>query len=203
MHLNGVQGSTYSDEEVADAWYRYISDPTDPKNYDANEHPATKAGADGKFKTTSEPKIGLMQTINGFSAYAATSGIAKDEPVGAAATRYVKVLLGHLDMSELHIKMIISSAILLSFGIISVLVILQYTLMVTRMVSSKSLRRLLSSSTTSMLLQPRRKLHVASQLSHVKRLVKFVRRLSSQVQVTSRIFSLLLSSQIMPQTRLT
>ena len=101
---NGVQGSTYSDEEVADAWYRYISDPTDPKNYDANEHPATKAGADGKFKTTSEPKIGLMQTINGFSAYAAKSGVAKGEPVGAAATRYVKVLLGHLDMSELHIK---------------------------------------------------------------------------------------------------
>ena len=98
-------GSQYTDEEIADAWYRFISADTKAKgDYDAAEHPADAAGSDGKFKTTANIAVGLKQTLNGFSSYTAKSGIVKDEPIGAAATRYVKVLLNYLDMNGLHIK---------------------------------------------------------------------------------------------------
>lgn len=103
----GVQGSQYIDGQWEDAWYRYISAASKAAGagvgYDATETPAASAGSDGKFKTTSAIANGMMQTINGFSAYTATSGVAEGEPVGAAATRYVKVLLSHLDMSGLHV----------------------------------------------------------------------------------------------------
>jgi len=104
----GIAGSQYTVPEAADAWYRFISAASKTAGpgvgYDATETPAATAGADGKFKTTAAIADGMMQTINGFSNYKATSGVAQGEPVGAAATRYVKVLLTHLDMSDLHIK---------------------------------------------------------------------------------------------------
>jgi hypothetical protein len=106
----GIAGSKYNATEIADAWYRFISAASKAAGagvgYDASETVAATAGDDGKFKTTSAPANGMMQTINVFSNYtmqSATSPV-KGEPVGAAATRYVKVLLTHLDMSGLHVK---------------------------------------------------------------------------------------------------
>lgn len=101
-------GSQYLGTEIADAWYRFVTNPLAPGALVAGETAAAAAEASGehagKFKVTSEPKIGMEQTINVFSGYTATSGVATGEPVGAAATRYVKVLLSHLDMSGLHVK---------------------------------------------------------------------------------------------------
>ena len=104
----GFTGAKYTDEEIGDAWYRYISADTKAKGagvgFDANEHPADAAGSDGKFKTTANIAVGLKQTLNGFSIYTATSGIVKHEPIGASATRYVKVLLKYLQIDGTHIK---------------------------------------------------------------------------------------------------
>ena len=101
-------GTLYTAAEAADAWYRYISEASKTAGagvgYDATETPAATAGSDGKYKTTSAIENGMMQTINGFSTYThqGTSPV-QTEPEGAAATRYVKVLLTHLDMTGLHI----------------------------------------------------------------------------------------------------
>ena len=93
-------GSQYTQDELADAWYRYLSNAANKEEYET----AAAAGSNGKSKTTTTVANGLMQTINGFSEYVATKGIVKNEPIGAAATRYVKVLLNYLDMSDLHVK---------------------------------------------------------------------------------------------------
>lgn len=101
----GLYDSEYSVDEYADSWYRFVKETTAAE--DGETKAATKEtegpGA-GKYKTTANIEMGLKQTINGFSAYKAENGTIKGEPVGAAATRYVKVLLNHLDMSGLHIK---------------------------------------------------------------------------------------------------
>lgn len=104
---NGVHGSQYTGAEIANAWYRYISNPATAY---AGETPAAAAETSGeyagKYKTTSEPKVGMGQTISNFTTATvsdATSVVA-GEPVGAATTRFVKVLLTHLDMSDLHVK---------------------------------------------------------------------------------------------------
>ena len=98
---NGVAGTKYTATEDDDAWYRFLTDPT-TKTGDETE--TTVKNDKNQTKVTSEIKKGLMQTINGFRTYKATSGVVKYEPIGAAATRYVKVLLNHLDMSDLHVK---------------------------------------------------------------------------------------------------
>ena len=90
----------YSAAEEADAWYRYLTDPTTKEAYEAT---TTTKDATGKTKVTAQIANGMMQTIDAFSAYKATKGVVKGEPVGASATRYVKVLLNYLDMSDLHI----------------------------------------------------------------------------------------------------
>ena len=95
----------YTATEFADSWYRYVADPTTAIPGEVAAAAAETAGDHaGKYKVTATPAVGLEQTINGFSAYKATSGTAKYEPVGAAATRFVKVLLNHLDMNQLHVK---------------------------------------------------------------------------------------------------
>ncbi len=100
--------SKYTTGEIADAWYRYL--PADESKLLAGEKQqtyeakATTAGTDGLYKTTTNVMQGMMQTIDVFSAYKAKDGVVKGEPVGTAATRNVKVLLTHLDMSNLHIK---------------------------------------------------------------------------------------------------
>lgn len=101
-------GTLYDAAEAADAWYRYISAASKAAGagvgYDATETPDATAGSDGKFKTTSKIEDGMMQTINGFSTYTHQgSSPVQTEPEGAAATRYVKVLLTHLDMTGLHV----------------------------------------------------------------------------------------------------
>lgn len=98
----GVAGTEthYLAAEEADAWYRYLTDPTTKEAYEAT---TTTKDATGKTKVTAHIADGMMQTIDAFSAYTATKGVVKGEPVGASATRYVKVLLNYLDMSDLHI----------------------------------------------------------------------------------------------------
>ena len=101
----------YSATEIADAWYR-ITNTAVPAATAAlyNENAATTPEADGefagKFKTTANVKNGMAQVIDAFSKNKVTSAtsIVTDEPTGAAGTRYVKVLLTYLDMSDLHIK---------------------------------------------------------------------------------------------------
>lgn len=99
----------YTATEIADAWYRYVTDPTAPSaNINANETvpAAAEAAGDyaGKYKVTANTATGFEQTINALSAVTATSGTAKYEPVGGATTRFVKVLLSHLNMNALHVK---------------------------------------------------------------------------------------------------
>jgi len=107
---NGVQGSKYKAtpvDEAADAWARYIKASTVKETYETK---ATTAEADGenkgKYKTTSSIAEGMMQTINAFSKFTAPTGtkVIAGEDMGTAVNRYVKVLLTHLDMSDLHIK---------------------------------------------------------------------------------------------------
>jgi hypothetical protein len=97
-------GSQYLPAEIADAWYRYVAPATvvDPQETKAAAAETSGEYA-GKHKTTSAPALGMAQTINAFSANKAASGVVKGEPQGASTTRFVKVLLKYLDMSELHI----------------------------------------------------------------------------------------------------
>lgn len=108
---NGAQGSLYNATEIADAWYRYVTNPAAPTaNIDLAENAPTAPEASGegagKFKYTSEPAIGMKQTINNYSiaTVSSTTSPVQGEQVGAANTRFVKVLLNHLDMSDLHVK---------------------------------------------------------------------------------------------------
>lgn len=103
---NGVGDSQYSTAEAADAWYRFLSTKpaTDAEGETTKATKETSGEGAGKYKCTSLPAFGMKQTLNGFSTYTATTGVVKGEPVGAAATRYVKVLLTHLDMTDLHVK---------------------------------------------------------------------------------------------------
>lgn len=97
-------GAQYTDEEIGDAWYRYVSEA---KVETADEKESTAGTGDfaGKFKVVAKGvNKGLKQTLNGFSSYIATSGIVKHEPVGASATRYVKVLLKYLQIDGTHVK---------------------------------------------------------------------------------------------------
>jgi len=104
---SGVPASKYSDDEIQDAWYRYVSSTTAAA---AGETKATKAETagdnKGKYKTTANIADGMKQTLNVFSAFTAPAKtpVVEGEPMGTWTTRYVKVLLNHLDMTDLHIK---------------------------------------------------------------------------------------------------
>ena len=99
-----IAESKYSNDEIADAWYRYVSAATTNEDGETNLGTAVASGDHaGKYKVTANIEMGLKQTINGFSKFEATKGVVKGEPVGTAATRYVKVLLSKLDMDGLHI----------------------------------------------------------------------------------------------------
>ena len=100
----------YSPEEYAEAWYRYVGE--DNKVLVATtEENASSATAEadgdnkGKYETVAKSvALGMQQTINFFSDYKSKSGVVEGEPTGTAVSRYVKVNLDHLDMSNLHIK---------------------------------------------------------------------------------------------------
>lgn len=101
----GIHGSLYTATEIGDAWYRYVSPTTGVRPQENKALVAEASGEHvGTHKTTSAPALGMAQTINAFSANKAASGVAQGEPQGAATTRYVKVLLTHLDMTDLHVK---------------------------------------------------------------------------------------------------
>ena len=104
---NSVQGSQYdAGTEDADIWYRYIS-ATAPLG--AGETKATTAEVSGdnagKYKTTANIQNGMTQTFTAIdnSVAPATDKYVAGEKIGGAVTRYVKVLLKYLDMSDLHI----------------------------------------------------------------------------------------------------
>ena len=99
-----INTTNYTAEEIKDAWYRYVSATTATATGENKATAAETTGDNaGKYKTYATVAGGLRQTINAFSTYKAQKGIVKGEPIGAAATRYVKVLLNKLDMSDLHI----------------------------------------------------------------------------------------------------
>ena len=100
-NTDGFTGAQYTDAEIGDAWYRYL---TDPATRTGDETATSEKNAKNQTKVTSALKKGLQQTLNGFSGYTATSGIVKHEPIGASATRYVKVLLKYLQINGTHIK---------------------------------------------------------------------------------------------------
>ena len=102
----GVADTKYVDGEWEDAWYRFLSKKPDTEEdgeITAKDKETSGPGA-GKYKTTSAPEFGMKQTLNWFYNKKADEGLVNGEPVGANVTRYVKVLLTHLDMSDLHIK---------------------------------------------------------------------------------------------------
>ena len=104
---NAAGGGRYTADEYATAWYRYLSTPA-AETADENASEAaveTEGDNAGKFKTIAKGvNMGMRQTINFFSSYKAKSGVVKDEPTGTAVSRYVKINLDYLDMSNLHIE---------------------------------------------------------------------------------------------------
>lgn len=91
--------------EYNDSWYRFISPTTAPDPGETKAAAAEASGENaGKHKTTAKIEDGLLQTITAFNSFTRSDGVAKGEPAGTATTRYVKVLLTKLDMSDLHVK---------------------------------------------------------------------------------------------------
>jgi hypothetical protein len=103
---DGVHGSLYTAAEINDAWYRFLltKPATDADGETTKAAMETDGDGAGKYKCYSKPEFGMKQTINAFTDSKASSGVVNGEPIGAATTRYVKVLLTHLDMTDLHIK---------------------------------------------------------------------------------------------------
>ena len=100
--------SKYSSDEYDAAWYRYVADETtvNAAEETVGAMQTTGEGKDKYLVTANEgPRLGLQQTINYFTNYVnKTTGVLRGEPQGVAVTRYVKVNLAHLDMSDLHIE---------------------------------------------------------------------------------------------------
>ena len=103
-----TDGANDTPNEIGDAWWRFVS-PTTVINYETNHE--TKAGSPetsgdnaGKYKVTADIAHGMKQTFNWFGVYEAPEAQVLGEYEGVKTTRYVKVLLTHLDMSDLHIK---------------------------------------------------------------------------------------------------
>ena len=104
---NGKQGSKYAaGTEDADIWYRYIS-ATAPLGAGETKAATAEASGDnaGKYKTTANIQNGMTQTFTAIDGNKApdTDKYVAGEDMGGAVTRYVKVLLKYLDMSDLHI----------------------------------------------------------------------------------------------------
>ena len=102
----GTNTGKYDATEIADAWYRYAAAGAGAGTYAETETTIAGTGSDAsKVRYTNTIDKGLAQVIDAFSKNtAATGSIVVGEPTGAKGTRYVKVLLKYLDMSDLHIK---------------------------------------------------------------------------------------------------
>ena len=103
-----THGGKYSATEIANAWYRYQA----PSSAAIALETATTikkggTGTDANYvRYTNNIALGLAQVINAFSTNKTTKtgSYVLNEPTGAVGNRYVKVLLTHLDMTDLHIK---------------------------------------------------------------------------------------------------
>ena len=101
-----VATTAYNPTEIADAWYRYMA-PGTAVTYGETETTTAGTGSDAsKVRYTQDIEKGLAQVIDVFSANTTkkATSVVVGEPTGAVGTRYVKVLLSHLDMDGLHIK---------------------------------------------------------------------------------------------------
>ena len=96
--------SKYTDDEYNAAWYRIVSSAQAANDYENASTPVTIDGVAKHKVVAKTTALGMAQTINFFSTYKAKDGVVKDEPTGTAVSRYVKVDLQKLDMSDLHIK---------------------------------------------------------------------------------------------------
>ena len=97
----------YTAAELADAWYRYAAAGAGAGTYTETETTTAGTGSDAsKVKYTNTIQKGLAQVIDAFSSNKTTkaASVVLGEPTGAVGTRYVKVLLSHLDMDGLHVK---------------------------------------------------------------------------------------------------
>lgn len=110
---NGNPHNTkYSTTEYNNAWYRYLPSAQKIAVATAEENVSaataeTTGDNRGLYKTVAKNlSLGMQQTINYMSTYEAKASLPaiQSEPLGVALTRYVNVNLGHLDMSELHVK---------------------------------------------------------------------------------------------------
>jgi len=106
---NGVQGSQYDTgggtTEIADAWYRITTAAATAADGETAKTTAETSGKHaGKYKTYANVEMGMKEFFNTIGTYThkGTSPV-QTEPEGVAGTRYVKVLLKYLDMSDLHI----------------------------------------------------------------------------------------------------
>lgn len=96
----------YTAAELADAWYRYAAAGAGAGTYAEVETTTAGTGSDAsKVKYTNNIEKGLAQVIDAFSGNNTTkaTSVVVGEPTGAVGTRYVKVLLTHIDMNDLHI----------------------------------------------------------------------------------------------------
>lgn len=104
----GAHGGKYTTAEIADAWYRYQAPSSAAIALETET--ATKKGGTGTdanyVRYTNNIALGLAQVINAFSTNKTTKAgsYVLNEPTGAVGNRYVKVLLTHLDMTDLHIQ---------------------------------------------------------------------------------------------------
>lgn len=101
-------GGKYEAGEITNAWWRFVL-PATAINYDTDhetkaDDPEASGDNAGKYKVTADIAHGMKQTFNWFGVYAAPEAQVLGEYEGVKTTRYVKVLLTHLDMSDLHIK---------------------------------------------------------------------------------------------------
>jgi len=97
----------YTAAELGDAWYRYAAAGAGAGTYTETETTTAGTGSDAsKVRYTNNIERGLAQVIDAFSGNNTTkaTSVVVGEPTGAVGTRYVKVLLSHLDMDGLHIK---------------------------------------------------------------------------------------------------
>jgi len=103
----GGAGTAYTGGELGDAWYRYAAAGAGAGTYAETETATAGTGSDAsKVMYTNNIEKGLAQVIDAFSGNTTTkaTSLVVNEPTGAVGTRYVKVLLSHLDMSDLHVK---------------------------------------------------------------------------------------------------
>ena len=98
-------GGSYGKNVADAAWYRYISNSANATANEGTPVAVTSGEFAGKFKTPATIQVGLTQTfaaIDGNVAPATDKYVA-GEKMGGAVTRYVKVLLNHIDMDGLHV----------------------------------------------------------------------------------------------------